>query len=77
LDLRVKKWWYASLNIIRVMKSRRMRWLNRVAHTVEMTNAYNILAGKSVEKRKLARARRRWEDNIRIDLREMSWEGVN
>jgi hypothetical protein len=54
-----------------------MRWLNRVAHTVEMTNAYNILAGKSVEKRKLARARRRWEDNIRIDLREMSWEGVN
>jgi hypothetical protein len=46
------------------------------AHTEKMINAYNILAGKSEGKRPLGRLRQRWEDNIRIDLKEMGLEGV-
>jgi len=47
-----------------------------VARMEEMTNALNILAGKSEGKRPLGRLRQRWEDNIRIDLKETGWEGV-
>jgi hypothetical protein len=68
---------YTSPNIIRVIKSRRMRWVGYVACIREMRNAYNILTGKSKGKILLGRPRHRWEDNIRIDLREIGWEGVH
>jgi len=66
---------YASPNIIRVMKSRRMRWMQNVARMGEMRGAYNILVGKPERKRPLGRRRYRWEDITR-DLREMWWKGV-
>jgi hypothetical protein len=68
---------YTSPNVIRVIKSRRMRWLEHVARIGEMRNAYNFLFGKPKGKRPLGRPERGWEDNIRIDLREVGWEGVD
>jgi hypothetical protein len=56
---------YASLNIIRVIRSRRMRWAGKVPRMGEMRNTYKILVGKPEGKRPLGRPRRRWEDNIR------------
>jgi len=54
-----------------------MRWVGHVACTGEMRNVYKILVGKSEGKRPLGRPRHRWEDNIRMDLREIRWEGVD
>jgi len=48
-----------------------------VARFGEVRNAYRILVGKPEEKRRLRRHRRRWEDNIRMDPREIGWEGVD
>jgi hypothetical protein len=67
---------YASPNIIRVIKSRRMRWVRHVAHMREIRNGYNILIGKPVSKRPLGGPRHRWEGNIRMYLREIGWESV-
>jgi hypothetical protein len=67
---------YASLNIIRVVKSRRMSWAGHVAHMEDMRNAHRILVGKHDEKKTLGRPRHRWEDNIRIHTREIGWEAV-
>jgi hypothetical protein len=61
---------YSSPSIIRVIKSRRMRWAGR-------RNAYRILVGKPEGKSPLGRPRRRWVDNIKMDLREVEWEGRN
>jgi hypothetical protein len=60
---------YCSPSIIRLIKSRRMRWTGRVARMGTERNACRILVGKPEGKRPLRRPRRRWEDNIRIDLR--------
>jgi hypothetical protein len=68
---------YSSPNIIRMIKSTRMRWAGHVARMGETRNAYRILVGKSEEKRPLGRQRRRWVDNIKIDLRETGWDGVD
>jgi hypothetical protein len=62
---------YTSLNIIRIIKSRRVRREGHVARMGEMKNAYNILVGKSEGKRPLGRHRRRWEDNIRMGFTEI------
>jgi hypothetical protein len=62
---------YASPNIIRVIKLRRIRWMEHVPHMEEMRNAYNILVGIREQKRFLKRFRYRWENNIRMDLREI------
>jgi hypothetical protein len=51
-----------------MIKSRRMRWVGHVARMVETRNAYRILVGKPEGKRPLERPRRRWVDNIKIDL---------
>jgi hypothetical protein len=59
------------------IKSRRMRWVGHVTCMREMTNIYNILVGKPEGKRPLGRPRHRWEDNIRMDLRETGWECVD
>jgi hypothetical protein len=54
-----------------------MRWVGHEALMGEMRNFCNILIGKPEGKRSLARSRRRWKDNIRMDLREIGWEGVD
>jgi len=62
---------YCSPNILRVIKSRRMRWVGRVACLGEGTAVYRVLVGKPQGKRPLGRSRRRWEDNIKLDLQEV------
>jgi hypothetical protein len=56
-------------NIVRVVKSRRLRWASHVARMEEGSSAFKILTGKPTGKRPLGRPKRRWEDNIRIDLK--------
>jgi hypothetical protein len=68
---------YSLPNIIRMMKSRRMRWTGHVARMGETRNAYRILVGKPEGKRPLGRPRCRWVDNIKIDLREIGWDGMD
>jgi hypothetical protein len=60
---------YSSQNIVRVIKSRRMRWTKHVAHMGEGRDVYGILVGRPEGKRPLGRPRRRCEDNIKMDLR--------
>jgi hypothetical protein len=62
--------------IIRQIKSRRMRWAGHVARTGEGRNVYRVLVGKPEGKRPLRRPRCRWEDGIKMDLREIGWGGV-
>jgi hypothetical protein len=64
---------YCSPNIIQVIKSRRLRWAGYVACMGERKGAYRALVGKPEETRPLGRPRRRWEDNIKMDLREVGW----
>jgi hypothetical protein len=59
---------YSSPSIIRLISSRRMRWAGHVALMREKRNAYRLLVGKPEGKRPLGRPRRRWVDNIRMDL---------
>jgi hypothetical protein len=62
---------YNSPSIIRMIKSRRMRWAGHVARMGRKGNAYKLLMGKPEGKRPLGRTRRRWVDNIRIDFGEI------
>jgi len=62
---------YSSPNIVRVIKSRRLRWAGHVARMGEEGGVYRVLVGKPEGKRPLARPRRRWVDNIRMDLQEV------
>ena len=70
---------YSSPNIVRVIKSRRMRWTGHVVRTGEDRGAYRVLVGKREGKRPLGRPRRKWVDNIRMDLQEvgcgLDWAG--
>jgi hypothetical protein len=65
---------YHSPNIVRVIKSRRLRWAGHVDRMEERRSAFKILTGIPTGKRLLGRPRHRWEDNNRMDLREI---GVN
>jgi hypothetical protein len=67
---------YISLNI-KMIKLRRMRWVCNVVHMEEMRNPYNILVGKPEGKKSCGRPRHIWEDNIRMDPREIWWKGVD
>ena len=62
---------YSSPNIVRLIKSRRMRWAGHVTRMGEERGAYRVLVGKPEGKRPLGRPRRRWVDNIRMDLHEV------
>jgi hypothetical protein len=64
---------YSSPNIIRVIKSKRLRWAGHVARMGERRSAYRALVGKPERRRPLGRPRRRWENNIKMDLREVGW----
>ena len=65
---------YPSPNVVRVIKSRRLRWAGHAARMEEGRSAFKILTGKHTGKRPLDRPRRRWEDDIRMDLEEI---GIN
>ena len=65
---------YRSPNIVRVIKSRRLRWAGHVARMEEGRSVFKMLTGKPTGKRPLGRPRRRWEGNIRMDLEET---GIN
>jgi hypothetical protein len=68
---------YSSPSIIRIIKSRRMRWAGHVARMGDKINAYRLLVGKPEGNRPLGRPRRRWLDNIKMDLLEIGWGGVD
>ena len=65
---------YRSSNVVRVIKSRRLRWAGHVAKMEVDRSAFKILTGKPTGRRPLGRPRRRWEDNIRMDLEDI---GIN
>jgi hypothetical protein len=68
---------YFSPSIVRVIKASRMRWAGHVAYMGEVRGAYNILVGRPEGRRPLGRPRRRWEDNIKMDLREIGFGNVD
>jgi hypothetical protein len=68
---------YSSPSIVRVIKARRMRWAGHVARMGEVRGAYNILVGRPEGRRSLGRPRRRWEDSIKMDLREIEFGDVD
>jgi hypothetical protein len=68
---------YSSLNIVRVIKSRMMRWEGHVACMGEVGGAYRVLVGRPEGKRPLGRPRHRWEDNIKMDLRRQGLMELN
>jgi hypothetical protein len=65
---------YSSPSIIRIIKARRMRWAGHVARIGEKRNVFRLLVGKPEGRRPLGRPRRRWLDNIKMDL--VWWDGV-
>ena len=72
---------YSSPNIVRVIKSRRMGWAGHVARMGEERGVYRVLVGKPEGRKPLGRPRRRWVDNIRMDLHDvgcgyMDWIGL-
>jgi hypothetical protein len=68
---------YSSPNNVRMIKSRRMRWTGHVARMGEGRGVYKVFVGRPEGKRPLGRPRRRWEDNIKMDLRERGIDGAN
>ena len=68
---------YCSTNILQVIKLRWMRWVGHVVCTGERRGVYRVLVGKPEGKRPLGRPRRRWEDNIKMDLQDMGCEGMD
>jgi hypothetical protein len=67
----------SSPNVVRVIKWRRMRWAGHVARIGEGRGVYRVLVGRPEGKRLLGRHRHRWEDNIKMDLREKGIDGAN
>jgi hypothetical protein len=68
---------YSSPNIVRVIKSRKMRWAGHVARMGEGRGVYRVFVGRPEGNRTMGRRRRRWEDNIKLDLREIRIDGAN
>jgi hypothetical protein len=68
---------YSSPNIVRVIKSKRMRWAGHVASRGEGRGVYRVLVGRPEGKRPLGRRRHRWEDNLKLDLSEIGIDGAN
>jgi hypothetical protein len=68
---------YSSPSIVRVFKARRMRWTGHVARMGEVRGACKILVGRPEGRRPLGRPKRRWEDNIKMDIREIGFANVD
>jgi hypothetical protein len=68
---------YSSPNVVKVIKSRRMRWAGHVARMGEGRVVYRVLVGRPEDKRLLGSPRRRWEDNIKVNLRKIGIDGSN
>jgi hypothetical protein len=68
---------YSLPSIIRIIKSRRIRWAGHLARMWEKRNVYRLLVGKPKGKRPLGRPRHRWVYNIRMDLEEVGWDDVD
>jgi len=68
---------YSSHNIFRVIKSRRMRWSEHIARMGERIHVYRVLMGKLEGKRQLGRSRRRWDVNIKMDIQEVGFGGMD
>jgi hypothetical protein len=68
---------YSSPSIVKVIKARRMRWAGHVARMGEVWGVYNIFVGRPEGRRPLGRPRRRWEDNIKMDLGEIGFGDVD
>jgi len=68
---------YSSSNIFRVIKSRRMKWAGNVARMGESRVLYRVLVGKHEGKRPLGKSKLRWEDNIKMGLREVGCGGMD
>jgi hypothetical protein len=68
---------YSSLSIIKIIKARRMGWTGHIARMGEKRNIYSLLVGKPEGRRPLGTPRRRWMDNIRMDLVEVGWGDVD
>jgi hypothetical protein len=67
---------YTSPDIIRQIKSGRMKWAGLVARMGEGRKMYRVLVGKTEGKRQLVKPGSRWEDGIKMDLREIGWGGL-
>jgi hypothetical protein len=68
---------YSLPNIVRVIKSRRVRWAGHMARIGEGRGVYRFLVGRPESKRPLGRPRHRWEDNIKMDLMQIGIDGAN
>jgi hypothetical protein len=68
---------YSSRNVVRVIKSRRMRWVGHAACMGEGRGVYRVLVGEPQGRRPLGRPRHRWEDNVKLDVREIGIDGTN
>jgi hypothetical protein len=68
---------YSSPSIIRIIRSRRMRWAGHVEQMGNKRTTYRLLVGTPEGKRQLGRPRCRWMDNIKMDLVEVVWDGVD
>ena len=68
---------YRSPNVVRAIKSRKLRWAGHVARIDECRSAFRILMGKPIRKRPLRMPRRRWEDYIKMDLTEIGIDTRN
>jgi hypothetical protein len=68
---------FLSPSIVRIVKSRRMRWAGHVVRMGEKRNAYRLLVGRQKGKRSLGRLRRRWVGNIKMDLLKIGWGVVD
>jgi hypothetical protein len=68
---------YSSHNIVRAIKSRRMRWAGHLARVGEGKGVYRVLVGRPEGKRSLGRPRHRWKDNIKMDFRQIGIDGAN
>ena len=66
-----------SLNIVCVINSRRMRWAGHVARMGERRGVYRVFVGKPDGKKPLGRPKHRWEDNIKTDLQEVGYGGMD
>jgi hypothetical protein len=68
---------FSSLSVIRIIQSTRIRWAGHVALMGEKRNTYRILVGNPVGKRPQGRPTCRWVDNIKMNLKEIRWDGMD